>query len=71
MPIYEFHCAGCDCDFEELVMDDDPVKCPDCGSRKVAKLMSAFAHKSGDNFVPSSGGSGCSSCSSGSCSSCH
>ncbi len=71
MPLYEFHCSKCEQDFEELVIDDDPVKCPGCGSGKVNKLMSACAHKSGGSFVPSSGGSGCSSCSSGSCSTCH
>jgi hypothetical protein len=33
--------------------------------------MSAFAHKSGEKFVSSSGGSGCSGCTSSNCSSCH
>jgi len=72
MPLYEYHCKKCDDDFEELVMGDESgVKCPSCGSRKVKKLMSACAHKSGGSFTPSTGGSGCSSCSSGSCSTCH
>jgi len=72
MPIYEFHCSKCKCDFEELVIGgDDDIKCPSCGGKKVKRMMSAFAHKSGDTFVGSGGGSGCSSCSSGSCSSCH
>jgi putative FmdB family regulatory protein len=73
MPIYEFRCKKCDCDFEELVMGDEAgIKCPDCGSKKVSKQMSMFAHKSGSGFSPSSGGGGssCSSCSSGNCSSC-
>ena len=71
MPIFEFRCGKCGEDFEELVMGDAKgIKCPSCGGRKVKKLMSAFAHKSGDKFVSSHGGSGCSGCSSSSCSSC-
>lgn len=71
MPLYEYHCGKCDCDFEELVLGDGRgIKCPECGSKKVKKLISVFAHKSGDKFVSSSGGSGCSGCSSSSCSSC-
>ena len=72
MPIYEFYCKKCDSEFEELVMgSDDGIKCPSCASKRVKKLMSVFAHKSGDAFVGSSGGSGCSGCTSGNCSCCH
>ncbi|HUT53633.1 MAG TPA: zinc ribbon domain-containing protein [bacterium] len=71
MPLYEFHCSRCTRDFEELVMGGATgVKCPSCGSKRVKKLMSACAHKSGGKFVSSQGGSGCSSCSGGSCSTC-
>ena len=71
MPIYEFHCSKCKEDFEELVLGDvKGVACPECGSKKVKRLMSVFAHKSGEKFTSSSGGSSCSSCSSGNCSSC-
>jgi putative FmdB family regulatory protein len=71
MPMYEYHCAKCGCDFEELVMGDDKVKCGSCGSTRVKKKMSAFAHKSGGKFSGSKGGSGCGSCSKPSCSNCH
>jgi len=72
MPLYEFHCNRCDCDFEELVMGEgQDVRCPSCKGKRIKKLMSAFAHKSGDAFVSSSGGSGCSGCTSGNCSTCH
>ncbi len=42
MPIYEYKCESCETCFERLVFagDDEKVDCPDCGSRKVAKLMS-------------------------------
>ncbi len=72
MPIYEYSCSKCKAEFEELVFGQDPkIKCPECGSAKVSKQMSAFAHKCDGNFVSSSGGSSCSGCTSGSCSSCH
>ena len=71
MPMFEFHCGKCDTDFEELVMGElRGIKCPSCGSKRIKKMMSAFAHKSGGKFVSSKGGSGCSGCSSSSCSSC-
>lgn len=72
MPMFEFHCTKCNCDFEELVRTGDKVQCPKCKGRKVQKKMSACSHKSsGGKFVSSSGGSGCSSCSKPSCSHCH
>jgi len=71
MPIYEFHCAKCDRNFECLVFrSDEKVACPHCDTKKVSRLMSRFAHKSAGGKMVSSGG-GCSSCSGGSCSTCH
>ena len=71
MPIYEFHCHKCDQDFETLVMrSDDIICCPKCDSKKVRRLMSGFAHKSGDGKMTSSHG-GCASCAGGSCATCH
>ena len=54
MPIYEFACAPCGKKFEELIIrksDEGEVKCPACGSPKVARQMSAPA-------APRTGGSG-------------
>jgi putative FmdB family regulatory protein len=43
MPIYEYRCAGCECEFEELVSSSTPgVSCPECGSRDVERLLSTF-----------------------------
>lgn len=72
MPIFEYRCGKCKNKFEELVLggDDDGIECPSCGSGRVKKLMSAFAHRSGGKFVSSSGGSGCSGCAGGNCSTC-
>lgn len=74
MPIFEFHCAKCGHDFESLVLsNNEKVCCPECGGKKVDKLMSGFAHKSeGGKLTGVAGGSdACTSCSGKSCSSCH
>jgi putative FmdB family regulatory protein len=71
MPIYEYHCAKCGCDFEELVRSSSAkIACPQCGCKKVGKLMSVFAHKSSGEVHGSNGGSNCSGCSSSNCSTC-
>jgi putative FmdB family regulatory protein len=44
MPIYEFKCEACGRRFEELCsIGVDCQKCPQCGSERVVKLISAFA----------------------------
>ena len=71
MPIYEFHCPRCQDEFEVLVMrSNEKVNCPQCDCKKVERLMSGFAHKSGGGKMVSSN-SGCASCSASSCASCH
>lgn len=44
MPIYEYACAACSSDFEELVSLSaaDDVACPACGSTKVERQLSSF-----------------------------
>lgn len=61
MPIYEFKCNKCRHEFEFLFRSTDTlsdVSCPKCRSKKIKKLMSAFA----------GGKSNCDSCTSSSCS---
>lgn len=79
MPIYEYRCQQCGCDFEELVFGDATPPCPKCGSSETGKLMSACRHTAGHNPggyqghtvpAPRSGGGGCAGCSGGSCSTC-
>ena len=69
MPIFEFHCRKCGCDFEELVAAGaDLAPCPGCGSKRVEKKVSAFA-VTGE--ARQSGGHACSGCSGGAkCSGC-
>ena len=72
MPIFEYHCNACEADFEELVRSsDEKVKCSECGSARITKLMSIFGFKSGETFVSSSSGDGCDNCSSGTCDNCR
>ncbi len=45
MPIYEFSCESCGHRFEELTgshvgKDETDVKCPECGSERVKRLIS-------------------------------
>jgi putative FmdB family regulatory protein len=46
MPIYNYRCAGCGAEFEQLVRTDTRVACPDCQSRKLERLMSLTARPS-------------------------
>jgi len=49
MPIYEYHCRKCDRAFEQLVASSRvpaPV-CPDCGSKRVERLLSSFSALAG------------------------
>jgi putative FmdB family regulatory protein len=73
MPIFEYTCADCGSDFEELVFSrDETPPCPDCGCEDVAKRLSVFAFKStgAERPAASSAHSSCSGCASGSCSGC-
>lgn len=70
MPIYEYRCGRCEHEFEKLVFNASAeIVCPKCQSKKVSRMMSAFAFSSGGKFK-STASSSCSGCSSSSCSSC-
>jgi putative FmdB family regulatory protein len=77
MPIYEYHCADCDRQFETLVFRaSDPVTCPGCGTAQVQRVLSVCAFKSvGDKGAASSrtgsSAKSCSGCVAANCSSCH
>ncbi|MGH3426372.1 MAG: FmdB family zinc ribbon protein [Mycobacteriales bacterium] len=67
MPIYEYLCAGCQGQFEELVSasDESSVRCPDCGAATVTRLLSAFAAPRPVGATVGGGGGG--GCCGGSC----
>ncbi len=43
MPLYSYHCAKCDNEFEALVGAADVPACPSCGGDKLERLMSHVA----------------------------
>ncbi len=46
MPIYEYHCEGCDRDFEEqqpLSFNPADTECPHCNARKAVRRISVVA----------------------------
>ena len=46
MPLFEFRCSDCGKKTEELVLAGDKArtpKCPSCGSKRMARLLSTFA----------------------------
>ncbi len=46
MPMYEYMCGDCKCNFDKLLRThDDPTEavCPDCGSAKTHRKQSVFA----------------------------
>lgn len=71
MPIYEYTCSQCGSDFELLVREGTVIECPECGSKKAAKKMSAFSAQSGssNDAPPPCFGGGCDlgKCGSGRC----
>jgi len=70
MPIFEFRCRKCQARFEVLFRSRDEklsVDCPECGSKKVQRQMSAFSGKIGNTTA---GGNSCGSCAATHCSTC-
>ena len=56
MPTYEFHCDACKADFDHMASmknRDQKTTCPQCGSKKTARKLSAPAVGAG---VGSDGG---------------
>ena len=78
MPIYEYHCEGCNKNFESLVLGNESPGCPFCNGTEVRKLMSACGFVSKGTGVggttetvkTSASTSACSGCSAASCAGC-
>ena len=69
MPLYEYQCKKCSTVYEALIRrseDEAAECCPECGSKRKAKMFSVF----GMAGVEKGGGGSCGSCSGGSCGSC-
>ena len=79
MPIYEYVCEKCQQEFEEIVLGDEAIICPACGSSETSKLISRGNFRTGGPIVMGSpsasaitsrGVGGCAGCTSKNCSSC-
>ncbi len=59
MPIYEYRCRDCGAEFEELLLSttrEVAVRCRACESRRVTRVLSAFAvSSSAEGAVPEAG----------------
>jgi putative FmdB family regulatory protein len=71
MPIYEYHCRGCEKDFEKYVPGaTTKVACPTCASGDVMRKLSVFGVGVNAGAVASSMSSGGGCCGGGGCG-CH
>jgi putative FmdB family regulatory protein len=53
MPLFEYRCTRCQHEFEALVRDEAWPDCPECGTPKPDKLLSAVAARvSGSRSLP-------------------
>ncbi len=43
MPLFDYHCTGCETEFETLVMGSEQPACPECGSTALEKLLARVA----------------------------
>jgi putative FmdB family regulatory protein len=60
MPIYEYVCRKCRHAFEVLVRGNEQPECPQCGDRKLDKLLSvSAAHSASHPELPPCGADGC------------
>jgi putative FmdB family regulatory protein len=62
MPIYEYACQDCGCDFEKLVRSDTVPECPHCHSTQLEKRLSVFATAASAPDVATGMSGACGSC---------
>jgi len=73
LPIYEFKCLKCEKFIEILVVNSDDkveMKCPECSSKELERVLSATSYSVGADGGAGGGGSASSktrTCSGGSC----
>jgi putative FmdB family regulatory protein len=54
MPIYEFHCTNCHCEFDCLLNIDETYEkliCPQCGCNSPKKIISTFRTNTWSTFL--------------------
>jgi putative FmdB family regulatory protein len=73
MPLYEYHCTGCDANIELLIRNsEEQPECPHCKSKKLNRLLSVVSgHVTGGSSasspMPEGGGCGKPWCGTGAC----
>jgi putative FmdB family regulatory protein len=77
MPLYEYHCDGCDANIELLIRNsEEKPECPHCGGKKLVRLLSVVSgHVAGGSSsgsresapMPDAGGCGKPWCGTGAC----
>jgi len=75
MPLYEYRCEDCSRRFvvrRPVDHRDEALSCPQCGGRKVGRLVSSFIAfgATSDGQVKALGGNSCASCPLTNCSAC-
>jgi putative FmdB family regulatory protein len=58
MPIFEYECRRCGHRFEAIVSGSRKAACPECGGRRLEKLLSVFAAGSGRDSAAGAGDPG-------------
>ena len=43
MPLFSYHCTGCDTNFEALLLGSEQATCPNCGGTALEQLLSRVA----------------------------
>ncbi|MCK4331041.1 MAG: zinc ribbon domain-containing protein [Dehalococcoidia bacterium] len=77
MPIYEYRCPKCNCQFELLrpiSKADEGAPCPECkhAARRIFSRFASFSKGNDGESTPIAGtASSCASCAATSCDSCH
>jgi len=71
MPLYRYKCTQCKEEFTRLVSlaNGDEIKCEECGSSEVKKLLPRFISRRTEEGTVI-GGNSCSTCQASSCTSC-
>ncbi len=62
MPIYEYRCSQCGEKFEKLLRSTSgqaEVRCPNCNTERVDRLVSVFGFSGGSTGQVYGGGSSC------------
>jgi putative FmdB family regulatory protein len=48
VPIFDFECRSCGCEFEALVLHNTTAECPTCHGRDLERRFSSFAVSSSE-----------------------